>query len=222
MKERTKKTAKRIAVGAAGVAASAGLLVHTAIADTKVLLTPTQTDTADASHVCTVSGTEHRTYRIETEKEVPLTLRERLCLRVQALPLPVRTLILLPLWGIGEVLTALLTALWNSPIGRFLLHYALEIAVLIGVFALIWKLLFPNVPVKKLFSRKYLPWIIAGALLITVADTLLGIYWEQWKIWRIVIFAVVGFVVLLLLYHRILDKLPLPKRRKQTVELFVE
>ena len=55
-----------------------------------------------------------------------------------------------------------------------------------------------------------------------LADALLGVFWDQWKIWRIVLLAVVGFVVLLLLYRRILDKLPLPERRKKKVELVVE
>ena len=64
--------------------------------------------------------------------------------------------------------------------------------------------------------------LIVGALLIAAGDALLGYFWEPWKIWRIVLSAVVGFVVLLLLYHRIADKLPLPKRRKKTVELVVE
>ena len=40
--------------------------------------------------------------------------------------------------------------------------------------------------------------------------------------WRIVLLAVTGFAVLLLLYWRILDKLPLPKQKKKKVELIVE
>ena len=141
---------------------------------------------------------------------------------MQSLPLPVRALILLPLWGVGEVLAVLLSALWNSPVGQFLLHNILEIALLVGLFALVWKLLFPHVPVRKLFSKKTFPWLLVGALLIAAADALLAYYWEPWKVWRIVALLAVGFVVILLLYHRILDRLPLPKKRKQRVELVVD
>ncbi len=169
-----------------------------------------------------VDGTEHRSYILETDSYEPYTLRERICLRIQSWPLPVRALVLLPLWGIGELLITLLTALWNSPVGQVLLHFLLEAALLIGLFALVWKLLFPHVPVRKLFSRKKLPWLIGGALLITAADALLGYYWEPWKVWRIVLLVIVGFAVLLLLYHRILGKLPPPERRKKKVELFVQ
>lgn len=214
-----KKTAKR---AAAGAVAAASLLVNTAVADPASLLKPADESAPDPSHVCVVEGTEHRSYILETDRYEPYTLRERICVRMQSLPLPVRALVLLPLWGAGELLITLLTTLWNSPVGQIVLHFLLEAALLIGLFVLVWRLLFPNVPVRKLFSRKKLPWLIGGALLITVADALLRYYWEPWKVWRIVLLAAVGFVVLLLLYHRILDKLPLPERKKKKVELVVK
>lgn len=219
IKEKTQKTAKR---AAAGAVAAASLLVNTAVADPAALLKPADESRSDPSHVCVVDGTEHRRYVVETERYEPYTLQERITLRVQSLPLAVRTLVLLPLWGIGEVLITLLNALWNSPVGQILLRFLLEAALLVGLFALVWKLLFPHVPLRRLFSRKSLPWLIVGAVLITAADALLGHFWEPWKVWRIVLLALVGFVVLLLLYRRILDKLPLPKRRKKKVELVVE
>ena len=221
-KDKSNKTAKRVAAGAAGAVTAASLLVNTVVTDPATLIKPSDESAPDPSHVYMVDGTEHRSYVLETDEDEPYTLRERICVRIQSWPLPVRALVLLPLWGIGELLIALVTALWNSPVGQALLHFLLEAALLIGLFALVWKLLFPNVPVRKLFSRKTFPWLIIGALLITVADAVLGCFWEQWKIWRIVILAAVGFGVLLLLYWRILDKLPLPKRKKKKIELVVE
>ena len=222
MEEKKHKTAKKVAAGAAGVVAAAGLLVNTTVKDPATLLKPTNESAVDPSHVCVVEDVEHRKYIVETEDYEPFTLRERICLRVQSWPLPVRALVLLPLWGIGEIITVLLSALIGSPVGQFLLHFLLEIALLVGLFMLVWKLLFPHVPLRRLFSKKTLPWLIGGALLIAAADALLAHFWEPWKVWRIVLLAVVGFAVLLLLYHRILDKLPLPKTRRKKVELVVE
>ena len=206
MEEKSRKTAKKVAAGAASAVAAAGLLVNTVVTDPATLLKPSGEAASDPSHVCVVDGVDRRSYILETEENEPYTLRERICLRIQSWPLPVRALVLLPLWGIGELLITLLSALWNSPIGQIFLHFLLEAAL----------------PVKKLFSRKRLPWIIGGAAVITVADALLGYYWEPWKVWRIVLLAVTGFAVLLLLYWRILDKLPLPKQKKKKVELIVE
>lgn len=222
MEEKKCRTSKKVAAGAAGVVTAAGLLVNTIVTDPAKLLNPTEESAVDPSHVCVVNGTEHRRYVVETDEYEPYTLRERICLRLRSLPLAVRALVLLPLWGVGEVLTVLLSALWSSPVGRFLLHFLLETALLVGLFVLVWKLLFPHVPLRKLFSKKTLPWLIAGALLIAAADALLAYFWEPWKVWRIVLLAVVGFAVLLLLIHRILDKLPLPKPKKKKVELVVE
>ena len=217
-----KKTAKRVTAGAASAVAAASLLVNTVVTDPATLLKPAEESADDPSHVYVVDGTEHRSYILETDDYEPYTLRERICLRIQSWPLPVRALVLLPLWGIGELMTVLLSALWNSPVGQFLLHFLLEAGLLIGLFALVWKLLFPHVPVRTLFSRKRFPWLIGGALLIVAADALLGYFWEPWKVWRIVLLAVTGFAVLLLLYWRILDKLPPPKQKKKKVELIVE
>ena len=141
--------------------------------------------------------------------------------RIQSWPLPVRALVLLPLWGIGEVLNVLISALWSSPAGQFVLRFLLEIALLAALFLIVWKLLFPHVPLRKICNKKTWPWLIGGALVIAAADALLAYYWEPWKVWRIVILVLVGFVVLLVLYHRIADKLPLPQRRKKKVELIV-
>ncbi len=222
MQKERSKTAKRAAAGAAGAVTAASLLVNTVVTDPATLIKPDGESVSDPSHVCVVDGVEHRSYIVETDRDEPFTLRERICLRIQSWPLPVRALILLPLWGIGELLIALATALWNSPVGQILLHFLLEAALLIGLFALVWKLLFPHVPLRRVLSRKTFPWLIAGALVITVADALLAYFWEDWKIWRIVLLAVVGFVVLLVLYHRIAGKLPPPERRKKRYEVYVE
>ena len=222
MDDKSHKTVKRAAAGAASAVAAASLLVNTVVTDPATLLKPSDESVTDPSHVCVVDGTEHRSYILETDSYEPYTLRERICVRLQSWPLPVRALVLLPLWGVGELLITLLSLLWKSPIGQFLLHFVLEAALLIGLFVLVWKLLFPHVPIRKLFSRKTLPWLIGGALVIAVADAVLGWFWEPWKILRIVLLVLVGFAVLLLLYHRILDRLPLPQRRKKKVELVVK
>ncbi len=220
-KEKSNKFAKKVATGAAGAVTAASLFVNTVVSD-PAILRPSEEAVPDPSHVYVMDGKDLRSNVIETNEYKPYTLRERICLRIQSWPLPVRALVLMPLWGIGELLVTLLTALWSSPAGQVLLHFLLEAALLIGLFAFVWKMIFPHVPVRKLFSRKTFPWLIVGALLITVADAVLGCFWEQWKIWRIVILAAVGFGVLLLLYWRILNKLPLPKRKKKKIELVVE
>ena len=133
MEEKSRKTANKVAAGAASAVAAAGLLVNTVVTDPATLLKPSGEAASDPSHVCVVDGVDRRSYILETEENEPYTLRERICLRIQSWPLPVRALVLLPLWGIGEFLITLLSALWNSPIGQIFLHFLLEAALLTGL-----------------------------------------------------------------------------------------
>ena len=217
-----KKLKRRVAAGTAATVTAASLLVSNAVSDPAQLLKPEASNASDASHVATVDQLPHRSYIVETDQYEPFTWQERTCLWMQSLPLPVRALILLPLWGIGEVLTVLLTGLVQSPIGQAVLHALLEAGLLIGLFLLVWKLLFPNVPLKQVFNKRTLPWLIGGALLLTVANAVLCLVWDDWKTWRIVLYAVVGLGVLTLLWWRVLRNLPLPKRKKKRVELVVQ
>ena len=124
------------------------------------------------------------------------------------------------LWA--AMIPLLLSLLWNSPAGQAVLHALLAFGVLLGLFALVWKLLFPNVPLKKMFTKRNMFLITLGAIVITAADRVLAHFWEPWKIWRLVGLGVVGSGVLALVWHRLLDKLPLPKRRRQRLELYVK
>lgn len=220
--ENEKKIKRKIATGAAATVTAASLLVNNVVSDPDTILRPKEQDAPDASHVRTVDGVEQRSYILETDQYEPYTWREQACIWIQSLPLPVRALIVTPLWGIGELINVLASALMASPAGKFLLHLLLEIGLLLGLFALIWKLLFPNIPLKKVFSRKNIPWLIGGALLLTAADFLLGLYLKDWKLWRTILMIFLGFVVIALIWWRLFRKAPLPEQRKKRVELTVE
>lgn len=221
MSKNTRKLKKRIVAGTATAVTAASILTNSVVSDPADLLKTPSSDTPDNSHVYIMEDNANRNYILETDQYEPYTWKEQLCIRMQKLPLPVRSLVLLPLWGIGEVITTLFTTLWSSPVGQAIFHFLLEIGILIGLFILVFKLLFPNVPLKTLFSKKNLPWILLGAAVLTAADLILGIFWNQWKIWRIVLMAICAFLVLMVLWIKICGKIPAPKRVKKRVELVV-
>lgn len=217
-----KKIKQKIVTGTAATVTVASMLVNQVVSDPEALLRPKEQNETDPSHVETVNTVEHRSYILETDQYEPLTWREQIRIWIQKLPLPVRALIILPLWGIGELINVLVTALIASPAGRFLLMLLLEIGLILGLFALVWKLLFPDIPLKKVFSKKNIPWLIAGAAILSAADFLLGYYLKEWKVWRVVLMIVCGLAVLTLLWWRLFHKAPDPAQRKKHVELIVE
>lgn len=129
------------------------------------------------------------------------TLRNRLL----RLPVPVKALLLLPLWALGAVPVAIGTSLFSgvSPVLSYILSFLLQAGVLAGVFCAVYKLVFPDRSIKELFKKKNRRWLLLGAAAITGADMLLGLFWSGWSAVRIVLLASGGFGILCLLWRRI-------------------
>ena len=99
------------------------------------------------------------------------------------LPLGVRALLGVPLWGIGWCILSALGLLWQgllTPLGGKILLWLLTAAVAVGVFALTAKAMFPHVPLKKLLSRRHILLIVGGTLLLGLLDTILPLLWDKY------------------------------------------
>lgn len=105
---------------------------------------------------------------------------------VLSLPSPVRLLIITPLWALGTAAMTVVSFLWNvifsSPLGAFIASVAVGFAVLFGLFAVTAKMLFPNVPLKKILSRNNILILGIAAVLLAVIDWLAPMYWHQYPI----------------------------------------
>lgn len=136
------------------------------------------------------------------------------------LPVAVKAAALLPLWAIGALPAALVTAL--SPLWRPLLGLALHAAALAGLFALAYKLLFPHKKLRDLFRKKNLKWLFLAAVLLTAADVLLGELWAGWPVLRVALMLTTGYLALCLLWKRLCGKLRGPEPEKVRMELKME
>ncbi len=126
------------------------------------------------------------------------------------LPVPVKAALLMPLWVLGALPgTTLFSAL--SPIAAQLFGLVAQMAVLVGVFCVVYKLIFPDRRLSELFSRKNRRWLLLGASVLTAANFGLSLAWPGWHAARIVVMGVVGFGVLCLLWYRICGRLKAPK-----------
>ncbi len=102
--------------------------------------------------------------------------------RILRLPLLVRLLVVLPLWALGSVLIAAAGAAWAllSPVAGKVAGFALMLALLAGCFLLAAKAAFPDLPLKKLLSRRSLVALLLGAAGLSVADAVLGTAWADY------------------------------------------
>ena len=164
--------------------------------------------------------------RMAAEQSVAEESYERLSLADAArgwfirLPVAVKGTILLPLWAIGAIPVALASAL--SPLRWALLSLALQVAVLLVLFGIVYKLIFPQRKVRELFKKKNLARLFLGALTVTAANILLTQLWTDWPVWRAVLLALVGLAVVCVLYKRICGAFKAPAPEVVKTRLVVE
>ena len=209
-KNEAKKKLRSAAFKAAGTVTAAGMLLNGTVDAEELLTSPTEkAQTSASAHiqygqapVYTVKGTKAEPVPAPTPRKL---LREKII----ALPAPVKGLILLPLWTVGAVANyafSLVLGLFTKVFGGSILTFLFQFALLLGLFALALKLLFPHKKLKELLTRKNLLGMAIAALLLTTADILLKTWYEPYAKVRALILLVLALVLLSLLCWRILYK----------------
>ena len=94
-----------------------------------------------------------------------------------------RLLVILPLWALGSVILAAAGAVWPllSPVLGKVAGFTLMLSLLVGAFVLAAKAAFPDLPVKKLLSRRNLIALLLGAAALSVVDAVLGAAWADYE-----------------------------------------
>ena len=168
---------KKAAVGAVCAVASTGVLVGGVFDNPADLLND------DSSAAVTVEmhadGADAAGQNDEDKNRKASPLRQWFL----RLPLGVRALVGIPLWGIGWCILSALGLLWQgllTPLGGKILGWLLTAAASLGVFALTAKAMFPDVPLKKLLSRRNIFLVVGGVLLLGAADTILPLVWDKY------------------------------------------
>ena len=119
-----------------------------------------------------------------------------------------RGVVLLPLWATGKMLIGFLSLLFTalSPVFQILLGVLLNAALVFGLFLVVLKLLFPNLRLRDFLTRRNILLLLAGSLILSAADTVFKMFWEDYRPISIAIKLAVGVVVLSLLCWRIFGK----------------
>lgn len=125
-------------------------------------------------------------------------LRAMLRRRILALPLAVRLLAVLPLWGVGTAILAAATAAWPllQPVVGKIAGFALLLALLLGCFALAAKAAFPDLPLKKLLNRRSLMALALSAAGLALLDAVLGAAWGEYARWKNAVLSAAFFLAL--------------------------
>ena len=215
-KAQLKKIGKRAAATAAGLLAALSLALGSVVdspdelfsgalqAAQVILCASAQDDCAMETSPATPAQKEH--------------LLDKLRRLFLAQPSIVRGIVLLPFWAAGKTMLALLSLLFVvlSPVLQILLGVLLNALLLFGLFLLVLKLLFPNLRLRDLLSKRNILLLAIGSVVLSVADAILRTYWEDYQPISIVIKLGVGLLVLSLLCWRIFGKQLLPQSAQAT------
>ena len=133
---------------------------------------------------------------------------------VLQLPQSVRILIITPLWAIGTVILTGISALWNtlfaSPLGAFIAAFAFGFAILTGLFTVTAHMLFPDIQLRKLLSKRNVIIIGCLAFLLAGIDAIAPMYWNQYPLASALVKLALGGTVIGVLSvrtHRALEKI---------------
>lgn len=164
-KKNAKYYMKKAAVSAAGAVTAASLLVSSLVSPSEIVSTLPETPPA----IVQVYEPELPEEEEDTAPEKKKTWKERLKLKLLSLPLAARCVLLLPLWGAGTALGFLLRKVLKGVLG-WLLGALLPILLLL----LALKLLFPDIPLKKLLCKKNRVALCVLAVLLFLTEPLMG------------------------------------------------
>ena len=210
-REQLKKLGRRAAATAAGVLAAVTLALGAVVDSPDELFS----GAPQAAQVVLCASTQDDC----AQEAVPATpaqkerLRDKLRRLFLAQPSAVRGVVLLPFWALGKVLIGLLSLLFTalSPVLQLILGVLLNALLLFGLFLLVLKLLFPDHKLRDFLTKRNIMLLVAGSLLLSLTDTILKMFWEDYRPISIAIKIAVGVIVLSLLCWRIFGKRTQPQ-----------
>lgn len=200
---------KRVGQAAAGAALAASLFIGGLFSSPKQIIDP-NAGTAERPAVVQTAQLppEPEFYaKAEAEPEKKRSFKERVAERLQRLPAAVRILFILPMWAIGfGILWAVsaIGALMQVPILGAVIKWMIGALVALALLLLAEKLIFPDVPVKKLLSKKNIAAMSVTAAVISAAGALGGYLWKdkQWITAAVDVGAAAVYAVFLLIFTR--------------------
>ena len=129
--------------------------------------------------------------------EVHDSFKEKLKKLIYLIPVKIRTIFFVPLWAIGHILITLLEMLFQNifiPIASQIGGFLVETLILLLVAAICIKILFPDMPWSKIFSKKFILSVLIGSVIIRIVDLILPHFIENYKTYRMIIKFTIGLI----------------------------
>ena len=116
--------------------------------------------------------------------------------KILELPVAVRAILILPQWIVGNVVVWAGNMLFAglSPVLNWALGFVVMALVIMAIFTITAKILFPDLPLRKILNRHTFKWVLIVSLAASAADLLLGVFWTGYTRYKTLVIAVLTLV----------------------------
>ncbi|MBR4658856.1 MAG: hypothetical protein IKP26_06335 [Clostridia bacterium] len=185
-----KKAAKKAGHAAAGAGLAVSMFLGSLFSSPAEIIEPEEAASSSPPAVVQIAPPPDTSADFCLDSELPeeetkRTWKDRVKAYLLRLPVPVRILFLLPMWAVGFAILWVFSALGSLmgvPIVGGIIRFIIGALVVFGLIVLGEKLMFPDVPLKKLVSGKNVIPLAAACGVIALAGALGGELWKdkQW------------------------------------------
>ena len=131
------------------------------------------------------------------ENEAHDSFKEKLKRLIYKIPVKIRTIFFVPLWALGSLLISLIDTLFKTifvPIAHIIGGFIIETLIMLAVIVLCIKILFPDIPLRKILSKKLIILVVVSSLIIKICDVILPNYIESYDTYRFIFKSVMGLI----------------------------
>lgn len=128
---------------------------------------------------------------------------------IYKIPLKIRMYVCVPLWFLGTGIITLLEFLLKTlllPAAHVILNFFIHTLLLMAVVGICIKLLFPNLPWSKIFSKRTLLFIFIGSICMSLLDVFMPIVWDKYRLYRFLSKLIIGLIVLFIILRPFIKK----------------
>ncbi len=198
-----KKTHKKVGIGIVAGLASISMLLSGIFDSSKDLL-------ADLPENNEIPKPDNALYVNEAKAVYKQSgIRERAVRMVYKVPVRIRAVLFVPFWAIGNLLLAAIEAAFSTliaPIAHLLLGFVLQTLLLFLVIGVCIKILFPDLPWSKIFSKKLSLSVFLGSIFMSICDQIVPRYWPDYGFYRDLARFLLGLLVILIILKPFIRK----------------
>ncbi|MBQ8933069.1 MAG: hypothetical protein IJ061_02160 [Lachnospiraceae bacterium] len=176
---------KKIAASAAAVLTAASVAVAGLFGSPAELVTGRDQNPKAAVEMIveTADQAEEAEDMDDSADEKKKGFRNLLRQRILKIPVVLRALAGVPLWALGWAVSGAMSALWSgilSPVLSAALGWIILGVCLLAAGAITIKLLFPDVPLRKILNRENVLTVAGGTALLALLCSVLPVFWEDY------------------------------------------